>query len=163
VELGLGEEEVHHLLKERVEVHRGAVQLHLAGEAEEVVEDVAEPRSLLLDGGEAVDDAGGSGVVPRVGDVLAEELEVELDGGEGVLDLVGQPAGEGAEFGKALGLARLALEAVDPSVRRRHHRGRGGHADETADDDAPGERPHAAATYGRAGDGASGSRDAVTR
>ena len=56
-------------------------------------------RRLLLDGGKPVDDAGGGGVVLRVGHVLAQELEVELDGGEGVLDFVGQPAGEGAELG----------------------------------------------------------------
>ena len=39
------EKEVHHLLQDRVHVHRAAVQLHLAGEAEEVVEDVAQPET----------------------------------------------------------------------------------------------------------------------
>src|SRR5687767_2954710 len=61
-----------------------------------------------------MDDPGVGGVVG--GNVLGEELEVELDGGEGVLDFVGEAAGQGAELGESLSVTGAALEEDEPAV-----------------------------------------------
>jgi hypothetical protein len=113
--LRLRREEVDEVLQQVVHVHRLLVQLDLAGVAQEVVDDVAQAARLLLHGLQPADHPPVGGVVGV--EVFAEELEVELDGRERVLDLVGEPAGERAQLGEALGLARAALEAVHPPVR----------------------------------------------
>src|ERR1019366_5412166 len=78
LELGLGAEEIDQLLEQFIHVDRFAVQLDLAGEAQEIIERFAQATGLALDDVQAIDDALLAGFLGV--EVFFQELEIQLNG-----------------------------------------------------------------------------------
>jgi hypothetical protein len=136
--LSLGCKEIDQLVNDDVDVGADWLDMDAPGEGEEILEDPAEALDLAPEGGGAADDARPLGFGDRkVGGGLGEELGVEADGGEGVLDLVGEPAGHGADFSQAFGRTRTALgcmNAPEVAAAQKHSRSAGQqHAQQESD------------------------------